>query len=379
MASELNINVSQSTLDKISEKVGDRLVDELKNIGDDGQLLLKKIALDFITQVQKNLSLIQQAERNALLLKQKRESIGYSKNKKNQSVVAEYQKYKEKIRAKNLSEYSFDSFFESAMRFNDQILQVITGHEARIAIVIPSANGEQPLVLDIPLSELFSGDTGITIEADMASGKIPRLSGRLKFNIDQMKNHFSQGLRQDSIIGSISLRGLNQAYDQALVDYRRHKPYAFWYVPPVKNWFKIKIGGGEGDISEAYAFFFYAGGNEVNPNTLFLGTIYNENLAYFFREGVAKVDNISGLYTSDVSTKEFDYAVKSVDASLPGFRQMIDLATKILNGKIKTKTELQTISLKKQYKDYINKVGEKGVRNVISEVTADQLKEFDIH
>jgi len=62
---------------------------------------------------------------------------------------------------------------------------------------------------------------------------------------------------------------------------------------------------------------------------------------YFIREGVANVDSISGLYTSDVSTDEYDYAVKSLDASLPGFRQMITLATQILNNKIKTAEELK--------------------------------------
>ena len=373
---ELNINISQATLDEIAEILGDRMADQLKNIGDDGELLLKRIALDFVQQVQKNLQKIQQAEKDAYLLKQKRDSIGYSKNKKDQAVVEEYQKYKKEIKAKNLSEYTFDEFFIATMKFNDEILQAITGHEARIAIVIPSAGGNQPpFILDVPLSEMFNGNTGISVEADMASGKVPRLSGRLKFNIEQMKNHFSEALRQDTIIDSVPLKGLNEAYNVAILDYRKHKPLAFWTDPEKtkKTWLKITIKGAQGDISEAYAYFFYTGEQEGD---LFLGSIYNANLHHFFTKGVAKVDNISGLYTSDVSTKQYDYAVKSADASLPGFRQMLDLATRILSGKIKTVSQLKEISLKKQFTDYINQKGEKGLRNKVTEATMEELKQY---
>lgn len=373
---ELNINISQAALDEIAKEVGNRMTEQLKTIGDDGELLLKKVALNFIQQVQKNLMIIQEAEKNAFLLKQKRDSIGYSKNKKDQSVVKEYQKYKEQIKAKNLSDYTFDEFFIATMKFNDQILQIITGHEARIAIVIPDAEGNQPpFILDVPLSEMFVGDTGITVEADITSGKIPRLSGRLKFNIEQMKNHFSEALRQDTIIDSVPLKGLNEAYNIAVLDYRKHKPLAFWTDPTKdkKTWLKITIKGAQGDISEAYAYFFYNGEQEGD---LFLGSIYNANLHNFFTKGVANVDNVSGLYTSDVSTKQYDYAVKSADASLPGFRQMLDLATQILNGKVKTISQLKEISLKKQFTDYINRTGAKGLRNKVTKATQEELSKY---
>lgn len=373
---ELDISISQATLDRITEEVGERTAEQLKNIGDDGELLLKKIALDFVQQIQKNLQKIQEAERNAFLLKQKRDSIGYSKNQKNQAIVKEYQKYKKEIQAKNLSEYTFDEFFVATMKFNDDILQTITGHEARIAIVIPSAGNDQPpFILDVPLSEMFEGDTGISVETDMASGKVPRLSGRLKFNIEQMKNHFSEALRQDTIIDSVPLKGLNEAYNVAILDYRKHKPLAFWTDPEKtkKTWLKITIKGAQGDISEAYAYFFYNGEQEGD---LFLGKLYNANLHNFFTKGVANVDNISGLYTSDVSTQQYDYTVKSADASLPGFRQMLDLATKILNGKIKTVSQLKEISLKKQFTDYIHQTGAKGLRNKVTEATEEELKQY---
>lgn len=70
-ASQLSINISDEALQQISEAVGDRSAEQLKALGDDGSLLLKKIALDYIKVVQKNLKQIQQIEYNAKLLKQK--------------------------------------------------------------------------------------------------------------------------------------------------------------------------------------------------------------------------------------------------------------------------------------------------------------------
>lgn len=372
-ASQLSINISDEALQQISEAVGDRSAEQLKALGDDGSLLLKKIALDYIKVVQKNLKQIQQIEQNAKLLKQKRQAIGYSKNKKDPSIVQAYQQYKQQIQYKELSQYQLDDFYQASMLFNNRILQVITGHQARLTVVIPDS-GDGPIIMDIPIEEMFKGDTGIAIKSDIASGKVPRLSARLKFDVDKIKANLSNAIRKDSIIGAESLQGLNEAYDVTLEDYRKWKPHVFWKITTEDIWYKLTVGGAEGDISEAYAYFFYTGGGQgQNPNTLFLGKVYNRNMDYFIREGVANVDNISGLYTSDVSTDEYDYAVKSLDASLPGFRQMITLATQILNNKIKTAEELKQMSLKKQYKDPVKMSGRKGLRNIVERAALEQV------
>lgn len=209
-ASQLSINISDEALQQISEAVGDRSAEQLKALGDDGSLLLKKIALDYIKVVQKNLKQIQQIEQNAKLLKQKRQAMEYSKNKKDKSIVLAYQQYKQQIQYKELSQYQLDDFYQASMLFNHRILQVITGHQARLTVVIPDS-GDGPIIMDIPMEEMFKGDTGIAIKSDIVSGKVPRLSARLKFDVDKIKANLSNAIRKDSIIGVESLQGLNDA------------------------------------------------------------------------------------------------------------------------------------------------------------------------
>lgn len=376
MANLDNIYISEQVLNDIEEQVQNRTTQELLNIGDNANLLLKKIAADFIKVLQKNLKNIKEFQDNAKKLKTKRNELGLGKNPKDKKTVQAYQKYKEKIKAKSVSEYAFEDFFNAAMTFNHKILQVISGHETQMVIIVPSAEGEPPFIASIPLEEIYKKNNGIEIIGDITSGKTPKLAGRLKYNIDQMKTYFGDALRQDTILDSITLDKLNQVYNIAILDYRKWKPYAFWYIPPQKDWWKIKIGGAEGDISEAYAYFFYTGGQGGKTEKLFSGTLYRKNLDEFFREGVAQVDNVSGLYTSDISTDKYDYAIKSLDASLPGFSQMIDLAMNILNGKIKTRQQLQTLSYNKQYKKYNDQVVRKGLRNIISKSSEQEFKKY---
>lgn len=369
-----NITVSQQTLNEIAELVGDRTAEELKAIGDDGSLLMKKYALDFVNTIKQSRQEIVQLEQMALSLKNKRHSLQNAKNGvKSPAEVQSYIEAREKFKQQRLASDNLDKFYQASMLFNERILQIITGHKTRISIVVPSSD-DAPVILDVPMEDLFEGNTGISIVTDMTSGKIPRLSGRIKIDIDKIKQNLSQAIRTDSIIGAQSLKGLNQAYEVTQEDYRKWKPHVFWKVETENIWYKLTVGGAAGDLAEAYAYFFYTGGGEGNnPNTLFLGKIYNRNMDYFIREGVANVDNISGLYASDVTTNEYDYAVKSLNASLPGYTQMVTLANKILNNKIKNASQLKKVSLQKQYKDIVKMSGRKGLRNTITEAVASQI------
>lgn len=368
------LNINSDVLNEVSDEIGNRSAEELKLIQDDASLLLKKIALDYISVVNKHIKLIQKIENDALLLKQKRNAIGYSKNKKDPKVVEEYAKYKEEIQNYDLQNLGLEEFYEASMKFNEDILSVINEHDTKITIIIPDADGD-PIVLDVPLVEMFKKDSGISVYTDITSKKTPALVGRLRYDVNQIKERFANAIRKDSIIGSLSLEGLNKTYNSIIFDnFNRFKPYIFWKRTDENQWHKMRLSGGKGDISEAYAYFFYTGGKK-DPNTLFLDHLYN-NIDYFVRQGLVNVDAVSGLYTSDISTKEYDYAVKSLDASLPGFTQMLRLATDILTGKTKTATELKNISLAKQYKDPINKKGQKGLRNKVRDACQEELKEF---
>ena len=371
----MTLEINPQVIEDIINEIAGRSGEELKTLGDDAALLLKKIALDYIAVVQQYIQLIQKVEHDALLLKQYRDAIGYSKNRKNPEIVAKYTQYKSQIQNYDLQNLGLDGFYKASIKFNEDILSVINNHDTKITIIIPDADGD-PIVLDVPLAEMFKEGSGISVYTDITSKKVPALAGRLRFNVKQIKERFAEAIRKDSIIGSQSLQGLNKTYSTALTTFDKYRPYVFWKRTDESQWHKMKLSGGKGDISEAYAYFFYTGGHE-NPNTLFLDHLYS-NLDYFYREGLTKVDSVSGLYTSDISTTEYDYAVKSIDASLPGFSQMIKLAIDILNGKVKSATELQLISLKKQYKDPINQKGQKGLRNKVQNVVQEELIKYGL-
>lgn len=368
------IDIKPEALNQISQEIGNRAADELKAIGDDSYLLLKQIALKYIKVVQKYINIINKIEKDALLLKQKRHAIGYNKDVKDVNIVKAYEDYKRELQVYDLTKLNLDNFYQASLIFNEEILSVINNKQTKIAIVFPNAG--MPVVLDIPLSEFFEKGSGISVYTDITSKKIPRLAARLKFDVQKIIEHFGDVLRKDSIIGSESLKGLNDTYFVALHNFGKFNPYVIWKRDDEIQWHKIKPSGKKGDISEAYAYFFYTGGG-VDANTLFKDSIYN-NLDYFFRNGLAKVDSISGLYASDVATTEIDYAVKSFNASFPGFIQMFNLALDILNNKIKTATELRSIADNKKYKDSINKAGEKGLRNTITDVTAKEFSQFGL-
>ena len=108
------------------------------------------------------------------------------------------------------------------------------------------------------------------------------------------------------------------------------------------------------------------------PTTGAFSSFYS-NLDTFFRQGVAQVDNISGLYTSDVTSNGYSLAVKAANASLPGFAQMINLAEQIVKGQIKTVGQLKAEAEKKKgFKDGVKKNLRYGLRNKIYE-SATQL------
>lgn len=368
-----NITINQEALNQISDKIGNRTVEQLKKIGDDQSLLLKKIALNFLNAVEKNLERIKAIEDTEKKLKQKRHDLNLNTPPKDENIVAEYIRYKDELKQKITIDTSLDNFFKECLIFNDSIVQIITGKKTRVTIVIPTAN-DAPIIRDYSIQQLLDEKSGVSIIQDVSSGKIPRVVGRLKFDTEKMKNDFNSAIRKDNMISVQELNALNITYNSALFDnYNKYKPYVVWKPLGAEHWFKMKISGGAGDISEGYAYFYYKGANE---NFNFAKHHLYDNLDTFFRYGVGSVSNLSGLYGGDISTAEYEYAVKSLQASLPGYVQMIQLAKNIINNKIKNATDLKNLALKKQYKDPVNKQGQKGLRNFVTEILESELGQF---
>ena len=367
-----NITINQEALDKISNEIGNRTAEQLKDIGDDQSLLLKKIALNFLTSVEENLERIKVIEDMEKKLKQKRHALKLNTPPKDENNVAEYIRYKEELKQKITIDTSLDNFFKQCLIFNDSIVQIITGKKTRVTVVIPVAN-DAPIIMDYSIEQLLDEKSGVSIVQDISSGKIPRIVGRLKFDTEKMKNNFNSAIKKDNIISVQELKALNITYNSALFDnYNKYKPYVVWKPLDAQHWFKMKISGGAGDISEGYAYFYYKG----NQNFNFAKHHLYDNLDTFFRYGVGSVSNLSGLYGGDISTAEYEYAVKSLQASLPGYVQMIQLAKNIIDNKIKNATDLKNLALRKKYKDPINKQGQKGLRNFITEILDSELNQF---
>lgn len=366
-----SISINKEILQQISNEIGDRTAEELKALGDDQSLLLKKIALDYLQIVEQNKEKIQLIEANEKALKQKRHALNLSKNPKDYKLVEEYNEFKEELKNKITIDTSLDNFFKASLIFNERLVEIITGRKTRITIVIPSA-GQAPIIRDYNIEELLDEKSGVSIVQDIASGQIPRVAGRLKYDVQKMKNNFNMAIQNDTMIKTEELNALNETYNSALFDnFNRYKPYVFWKPLSSNKWFKMKISGGAGDISQGYAYFYY----KSNENNFEFATHHlYDNLDTFFKIGVASVSNLSGLYGGDISTSQYEYAVKSLQASLPGYVQMVKMAQKIINNKIKTASDLKKIALKAQYKNPIQRTGEKGLRNVVTEALEGDLQ-----
>lgn len=366
-----SISINKKILQQISNEIGDRTAEELKEIGDNQSLFLKKIALDYLQVVEKNKEKIKIIEDTEKKLKEKRHALNLSKNPKDRKLVQQYNEYKEQLKNSIQIDTILDDFFKASLIFNESIVQILTGRKTRITIVIPTAN-EAPIIRDYSIEELLDQRSGVSIIQDITSGNIPRVAGRLQYDIEKMKNDFNIAIQKDTMINLEELDALNETYNSALFDnFNRYKPYVYWKPLSSEKWFKMKISGGAGDISEGYAYFYYKS-NENNFN--FAVHHLYDNLDTFFRIGVASVSNLSGLYAGDISTSQYEYAVKSLQASLPGYIQMIKMAQKIINNKIKDVPALKKIALKAQYKNPIQKTGEKGLRNVVTEALEEDLQ-----
>lgn len=368
---DTNITISQQELNNELKEINKLLANQLYEKGKQQNLIMKKAALKFLISAKENEKRIKEIEERAKILHNLRSSLGFKKGKApNEQILNKYNEEKEKIQIQKLQVGQFQNFFKEMMIFNESILSILEGKQL-ISIVVENSK-KQPVILDITLEDFFK--LGGVIKEDISSsGKI---TGRINLSVLQTHDNLQSALQGDKILDNNSFEKLQQTYILAKTDYQNHSPYAFWKINQQDKWHGIKIAGGLGDIAEAYSMFAH----EYGPSTEKFNNLYN-NLDVFFREGVAQVDNISGLYTSDITTSNgYSLAVKAANASLPGFVQMIDLANKIIKNEVNTVEDLQKITNKKKG---LNEQGLKenlsfGLRNKIYESTSKIPKKYSV-
>ena len=294
--------------------------------------------------------------------------------RKNIAPVIPEEKYAENLRITEITNnYSgkFKEFFNAVLIFNDEILNIIYDKPVKTAIVIEGNDG--PLVYTFTIKELLAAG-GIEFVEDYES-KSHTLVGRIKIDTNKLiENNLKLKQLTNDNLTNFSIIGLNQAYANAKIDLqdntirvKKKRTYQAFYKSNYTNWVwrRIFVGGGFGDLAEAYSYFY-----------LKQTTAFNEgpwpNLTLFFELGVAQVDNISGLLTTDVETDEVNYAIKASKASLPGYKQMIKLAMDIL-ADTNEGTDIEKL-VKKAYQAQFKGTGaaavQKGLRNTIEEAPA---------
>lgn len=365
MAVPIQIQFNESQLTEMQQQIEDALAKELYDNIKQDNLKLQLAAVTFLKEAalaQDNINEFNKLQKTQATARQMMRSMVPVDEKLN----VQYQETADYIRVHFIENQIFDKFFKESMIFNDKILELITGAPMTTVIVVDGADG--PEVREYSIQELLEVGSGVSFIVDYTS-KVYTLIGRIRINTNQLTKAASTISDKEQEEKNFNLINLNRAYADARIDYLNNKPWAFFKPDNGEIWFKIKIAGGLGDISEAYtSFFFLKRPPFKDPRWT--------NLTTYFEQGVAQVDAVSGLYTADVQDTENkrNYAIKAASASLPGYAQMIKLAEKILDATSGWDlAKLKQISYQKQY--YANKTDKdgqplrKGLRNKILQAT----------
>lgn len=374
------MEVSEGAVQVIEDSIDEQVARSLSQVGADTTQRMKAAAQKLISVYKQCQSDIIKMQDDAKTLKKYRENILNNLKEetgskpqwrsaiKDGSILIAYNKQKERIQYKQNSEYNFDKLYKASLQFNQEIFNLVQNRKVEITLVFPGDENNDPSVYAVPIEKLFEENSGISIYNDLTSTQ--KLEGRFKINQKKIQESLKDYLIKDNIIQN-NYRNLIQAYQVTGQDYDEFHPYVFWKNSDQTNWHQLRIGGARGDIAEAYAYFFLGGyGSREATEALFSGQIFSRNMSHFIEQGVAKVDNVSGLYEADIMTDKIGYAVKSLSASLPGIHQMIELAYDIQNSKISNVEEL-----KEKSKQVSDKARSGKIRNKLSEVTQAQVQQ----
>lgn len=232
-------------------------------------------------------------------------------NRSNYNEIDEYIENKQQISLFLNSEIP-KRLYEESFKFQN-ILNEFLGQKIQMVFVYEGVNGP----------ELYNINTMDILKFDYSRSN--QLTARYKINQTQL-NTSLQKLKMDTVM-NFDLEGLKGTYTEALYRYRVsrsiNKRIILWKYPANK-WNSMRVSA-EGDINEAYAAFVIL--NRFQPP---FNKDMEENLNDFLIEGVAEVDNISGLLQGDVTANNIEYGIKSLGASALSLKQIIQIANQIL-------------------------------------------------
>lgn len=316
------IQISDNTINKMEDDIIEKDLENTERIINEDNKKLKAKAANFLKVVNEVQDKIQNIE-NLMLAQKKlrtqiRNNLGVTGRFLTQYETDEYRHNKEEL-SNELKGQEVDKLYQAAFAFHEEINEEL-GQEVITVIVLPDSNGE-PILFKLTKEEIFDNK----ILSYEETSKSARLAARFKTNAEKMRQAGIQAINRDdlNIEDNLNLLNLNQTYKTVLYRYDTYNQIVMWLYPRKQwNWSKVSA---RGDIAEAYSMFFLK-----KAEYDFKSTNLEENIDYFMRLGVQEVDNVSGLLQGDISSGQYEYAIKSADASYMSIMQMIPLAESIL-------------------------------------------------
>lgn len=365
-----DIQVSKNTIEQISSSVFKQMSEIFKKDYSEQQKYIIKISKQYIKEIEKSqesfnkLLEYQNQYRKAIMVQQQQYNTNtWKKIEKSQSAkIRNYIRRELDIDSKMLN-----NFFIASMKYNEQILTFLNKKQQFTTIIVDDANGH-PVVIRTTYQDYFK-DKGLSINRQGHSLK--DIVGRFQINVNKCLLELENNIVKQSTLGKNSLRGLNQTYQSSITTFNRFKGWIFWRRYNQSQWYKMKPAGKLGDIRQAYGYFFF-NIPKAKEDTLFLSHLYN-NLDYFYRNGVALIDNISGNIRPDLSSGD---SIKSLRAQLPSLQQLKTIAYGICEQQPDQINEdfIRRLILSQGQLENLKNNVETGLRNHVQKATVRDIR-----
>ncbi len=343
----------------MDNELGD-IVNEMEKIADEEEIFgvsdsmdpelasVKASAMLYLTSMQSYEAELKDFQQLLLLQKQIRHSAHRDKNV--YSIMEEYIKNKDQINSFLISDIP-RKIYESSFRFQEKV-NTFLGQEIIMTFVYDGAEGP----------ELYRMRGEDLLNYDYSSGG--KLAARYRVTQNMLSDtSVLEKLKTTSEKMNFNEAGLKTTYREVLDRYRisrtHNRRVVLWNLDD--DWQSMTVSS-EGDIQEAYASFVLL--NKSYPS-------FNDMMEIMVRDymvnGVANVDNISGLLQGDVTMGQYEYGIKSAGASVLGLKQMRDLAQLIMKDSFSKDKLLQ----------HKERLAKKGVRrNKMEQYVEDKYQDI---
>lgn len=250
--------------------------------------------------------------------------------------------------------------FSATEEFQEQINAVLNQQVVIMFIFEDDAGNPVPYQID-KLSDILKYDT---------ASRGYNLTARFQ-NMNNLATAATKIEASDDTMQT-KMENLAPVYREVMNRYRdpAHHKWLMWRPIPPDVWYKMNISA-EGDINEAYAAEIFS-----SQTDFMYDDPYIDNDIDVFATAIANVDNISGMLQGDVTAGNIEYAIKSIDASMPGLRQFKTMANQIIkdNGHYdvaKLQKKKAQLASKGKFRNHIYKWQGKA-----EEIAVDQVNQW---